>query len=246
MKSWSGPGRPLRTALRGLARLAAEALCPPVCAGCLEELDAPGLLCGACRAALAPDGAPFCYRCGGSREGRARHLLQSRCRSRSHRDFRARCLHWMRFPMPALIHQFKYRGVVRLAPAWGAGLGALLGRGGAELVLPVPLHPRALARRGYNQSALLARAAARAAGLPCVEDALRRVRRTATQTRLDPLRRRANLAGAFEVCQPAVVRGRRVALVDDVITTGSTLGAASEALRAAGAARVTAVAVARA
>ena len=172
-------------------------------------------------------------------------MPQSRCFRPGHRDFRARCLYWLHDPLPAMIHQFKYRGATRLSAPWGAALGELL-RGRAELVLPVPLHPAAQSRRGYNQSALLARAAARAAGLPCVEDALRRTRRTATQTRLDPRARRRNLEGAFEVLRPALVRGRRVALVDDVITTGATLASAAGALRAAGAAALTAVAVARA
>ncbi|MBI5837593.1 MAG: ComF family protein [Candidatus Eisenbacteria bacterium] len=204
-------------------------------------------MCPACLAALADDGARFCLRCGGAQEGRPRHLLQAACARAAHEDFRARCLFWMRAPMPALIHQFKYRGVTRLAETWGPALGQLLTGGLAvDLVLPVPLHPAAEARRGYNQAALLARLAAREAGLPCIEDALARARRTPTQTRLDPLERRRNLAGAFEARRPELLRGRRVALVDDVVTTGATLSAAVEALKSAGAEKVRCVGVARA
>jgi ComF family protein len=244
--SWPAPGRVASAALRSLAGLAAEALCPPVCAGCLEDLDSPDLICARCRGLLAPDGAAFCHRCGGGPDGPVRRLLQSTCACRAHRDFRARCLYRMRDPMPALIHQFKYRGVTRLAHGWGGELCALLPSPRPDLLLPIPLHPSSEARRGYNQSALLARALAHAAGLPCVEDALVRARRTSTQTRLDPERRRRNLAGAIAVARPALVRGRRVTLVDDVVTTGATLGAAVEALLAAGAGAVTAVGVARA
>lgn len=156
----------------------------------------------------------------------------------------------MRDPASTLVHQFKYRHVTRLACAWGAELGEWLRPGVSpiriDLVLPVPLHPGRERERGFNQAALLARGAARAAGLPCVEDALRRSRFTATQTGLDAAGRRSNMAGAFLVWRPELIEGRAVALVDDVVTTGATLGGAVDALLDSGASLVTSVAVARA
>jgi predicted amidophosphoribosyltransferase len=102
-------------------------------------------------------------------------------------------------------------------------------------VLDVPLHAARLRERGYNQSAALADALADVLGAPRLPGALVRVRATPPQARLGPAARRANLAGAFAIERPARLRGRRVLLVDDVLTTGATLDAALAALHDAGA-----------
>jgi len=102
-------------------------------------------------------------------------------------------------------------------------------------VLEVPLHGARLRERGYNQSAALADALADTLGAPRLPRALRRTRATAPQARLGPRERRANLEGAFAIEKPAWLRGRRVLVVDDVITTGATLDAALAALHDAGA-----------
>ena len=115
-----------------------------------------------------------------------------------------------------------------------------------DAVLPVPLHPRRQAERGYNQSALLARRLGQAVALPVREDVLRRARHTPPQVGLDRARRQANVAGAF-ACppdHPALV-GKTLLLIDDVCTTGITLIACAEALRDAGASEVWALTVAR-
>jgi ComF family protein len=116
----------------------------------------------------------------------------------------------------------------------------------ADLVVPVPLHPRRLVERGYNQAALLAAGAAVELAAPLAPRALVRVRHTPQQALLDREARLGNVRAAFRVRCPAAIRGRRVVLVDDVATTGSTLTACTEALLAAGAASVTAIVVARA
>lgn len=112
-----------------------------------------------------------------------------------------------------------------------------------ELVLPVPLHPARLWRRGYNQSLELARALHREAGLHVEPRWVRRTRRTADQIGMDAAARRRNVRGAFTV-DPRVA-GRRVALLDDVMTTGATLAELARACRRAGAAEIQAWAVAR-
>ena len=114
-----------------------------------------------------------------------------------------------------------------------------------DAVVPVPLHWRQRWQRGFNQSELLARGIARRRGVPVIA-ALRRVRHTATQTGLSNTSRRRNVAGAFEVRHRRPVAGKRILLVDDVMTTGSTVAACAAALRRAGALRVVVLTVARA
>ncbi|MBI5562299.1 MAG: ComF family protein [Deltaproteobacteria bacterium] len=134
------------------------------------------------------------------------------------------------------IHSFKYGGNTRLA----AGLGALLRdaavfRDAPGVAVPVPLHVERLRQRGFNQSLLLAREAARALSIKVDYTSLRRVRPTAAQTGLAARDRRRNVAAAFAVRRPDALRGRRVLLVDDVLTTGATVRECSKAMRAAGA-----------
>jgi ComF family protein len=111
--------------------------------------------------------------------------------------------------------------------------------------VPVPLHWQRRWARGFNQSELLARGIARRCGVLMVR-ALRRTRCTATQTGLSHTGRRQNVTGAFQVRRPRAVAGKRVLLIDDVMTTGSTAAACAAALRRAGASRIMVLTAARA
>jgi ComF family protein len=115
------------------------------------------------------------------------------------------------------------------------------------VIVPVPLNRWRLAARRYNQAALLAQSLARHAGQPCAVDALRRLRATPTQGGLGRLARARNVRGAFAVppSRRSMVAGRRVLLVDDVLTTGATVEAAAGALLAAGARAVDVLTLAR-
>ncbi len=116
--------------------------------------------------------------------------------------------------------------------------------GAPDLVVPVPLHPSRLRRRGFNQADLIAHRIARALDRPCRPGLLRRIRSTGSQAGLSAAARRANLKGAFRAAAPLPGSAPRIALVDDVLTTGGTLEAAAEALLAAGAGRVFALTLA--
>ncbi len=107
----------------------------------------------------------------------------------------------------------------------------------SELIVPVPLFWLKKMRRGYNQAQILAEAVSRETGIP-VLDGLRRTRFTRTQTRLSDKRRTGNVQGAFDVRWPDAVAGKKILLVDDVMTTGATIQECARTLKEAGADRV--------
>ena len=138
-------------------------------------------------------------------------------------------------PLAAAVHALKFRGRRGVAAVLGARLAEAHSFAPGALVVPVPLHPSRLRARGYNQALLLARPLARRRGLPLNPRVLVRLRPTPAQSSLGAAHRAVNLDGAFAVREPARVRGRRVALVDDVLTTGATAHACAVALLDAGA-----------
>lgn len=222
-------------------------LFPPICLLCLEPGQAPLLdLCAGCEADL-PWIHAACPGCG--LPGPAEAGAGIRCAACQHHpppfDAAFAPLAYA-FPVDDLVRGLKYHRQL----ASGRVLGTLLGqramdRGpGVDALVPVPLHRRREAGRGYNQAAELARYAGRALGLPVVDDLVERCRPTAEQAGLDAEARRRNLASAFRVRrQPG---HGRIAILDDVMTTGSTVAELARVLKEAGAAHVEAWAVARA
>ena len=220
---------------------------PAICPVCQSRSDDPPHrpFCGTCWAALPRVAAPVCARCGAGYPGLGAGLVCDACRRAPPPYAFARAVAEYRAGMRLAIHALKYGP----RPALAAPLGAFLAEAGARLLpappgdlvdalVPVPLHPARQAARGFNQAELLAVPCAARWGLPVFRRALRRARPTPPQTALDAAARRQNVAGAFLVARPAQIAGRRLLLVDDVLTTGATAGAAASALLAAGAAQV--------
>lgn len=150
-------------------------------------------------------------------------------------------------PLRRGIHEFKYAGVPGLAEPFGALMGDAWRMAGlsAELIAPVPLHPRRQRERGFNQSELLGRRVIRETGMAIAPGALKRTRHTEHQAQLSAAERKQNVQGAF-TADARTCSGKHVLLIDDVLTTGMTLTECAAALRLAGAAGVAALTLARA
>lgn len=208
-----------------LVRWGRELVLPPVCCGCGRQAEAQTVLCLTCRqVAMQAISQPLC----------PKGLEAIACGPE------------VVPPVRALVHALKYSGIRKAAPDLVGIASAMVGHEffpeGAVLV-PIPLHPHRRRERGYNQSELLAREWVRLRNLRMENDWMRRTRETSTQTRLSASERAANLSGAFEPTdrfQPGVP----VVLVDDVLTTGSTLSACASRLLAAGAPSVRGLCVA--
>ena len=209
--------RPGKSTIARVLGALGSALAPPQCVLC-DQLGLPGPidLCGACLADLP-------------RPARDDSFLAD--------AFELVCCPWsFDFPVDALVRTLKFRGERAHARILGTLLARERWRDAAPLphrVVPVPLHPSRLRQRGFNQAAELARFAARELALPLEQRALCRPRATREQTALGSVERAANVHHAFAATGP--LHDARVALVDDVVTTGSTVRAAAAALRAAGA-----------
>lgn len=188
----------------------------PLCAACRHELPSPPSGCPTC-AMPGPRGA-VCGAC----LGRAPH-------------FDATVAAWRyAYPVDRLVQALKFRGRLALSAFFAEAIAARVG--GADMVIPMPLHRRRLTERGFNQAAEIARRLARLKRLAFVLEAARRIRDTLPQADLAPGARLRNVRDAF-TCD-LDLSGARVAVVDDVMTTGATLDELAKALKRAGAARV--------
>ena len=239
-----------RRGIGGALRFALDVALPPLCPACREPLGDGHGLCAGCWAKLSFIEPPYCARLGIpfvydpgpgllSMEAIANPPSYDRARAAVRYDDVAR----------ALVHKFKYSDHMEL----GGMMGQWMARAGRELtreadaLVPVPLHWRRLWARRFNQSASLASAVSRAANVPVLYESLKRVRATPQQVGLDKGERAGNVSGAFRVPaeRKADVSGRRLILVDDVLTSGATVDACARALLRAGAAHVDVLVFAR-
>ena len=225
---------------------------PRVCEVCGRPVDRPGrYLCSECLMQLPmlpPTGT--CRVCGRAACGLDRDYLCEDCRGPERPAFErsAAALKYEGLSR-RLIHRYKFRGRLELVPDFADFLEAAvmlrLDRTAIDLILPVPTTRWRRWDRGYNQTEYLARALARRLDRRCAPALLKRIGAPAPQRDLDERERRENVKGTFAVRHPELIRGRTILVVDDVMTTGSTLSECARMLKAAGAARVWAAAVAR-
>lgn len=224
-----------------LTKWSLDLLFPRWCLGCGKEGD---YFCPACEGTLTQIAPPLCPRCGCPEPG---GKLCPACARESP------ALDGIRAPFRfeglarEAVHQLKYRNLRVLAEPLARFLHRFLQSNPVpgEVLVPVPVHARRLRERGYNQSELLARELGRLAGLPVVTGSLVRSRFATPQASSASVReRRQNVTGAF-ACRDERLKGRRVLLIDDVATSGATLGAAAEALKEMGAGSVWGLVLAR-
>jgi ComF family protein len=231
---------------RSVLRAVGELLSPPACAACDEGIATSRAFCERCELGLSECDPSECAACG---QPAREHGLCRPCLARLRPLSGVHCSFLYEGPIAEALHRLKYRGrdelLGRIAERWleAFPLRREL-RIDRPLVAPVPLHPRRLRERGFDQAWILARELGRRTGYEAAPRLLRRVRDTRAQVGLGRQARQANVSGAF-AADPGVA-GRAVLLVDDVLTTGATLHAAAEALEAAGAGPIVALTVARA
>lgn len=221
-------------------------LLPSLCPACGATAETGQRLCRGCSQTL-PVLLHACPRCAKPYEHTDIHGECGACQKRPPAFSRSIALYRFAPPVDHFIRELKFHRQLGLARLLGEHLAErLANEPRPDRIIPVPLHRARLRERGYNQALEIARPVARALGVPLDFRSLVRVRATAPQTGMTVKARRKNLRGAFEVRNETAVRNRRVALVDDVMTTGSTVQAAAQCLRASGASAVCIWIIARA
>ncbi len=251
MKSFCRIPRAVLSGLRRSGAALASLLYPPHCANCLADTPAGSHLCANCAADAPRITAPFCQQCSqpfqGAIEGA---FVCSNCAGRSFHFLCAVSRYRGKGVVKEFIHRFKYNRHFYLRHQLADWMAEALDdprlqAPPVDFLVPVPLHKARLREREFNQAEVLARLLGKRASLP-VKTCLRRNRYTTTQTRLDRDQRMENLRGAFCVRHTPTVTDRHLLLIDDVLTTGSTVEECARTLLEAGAASVRVLTAARA
>lgn len=216
----------------------------PTRPGC-QLCGGPGAeaVCSHCQEWLARwAGQPKCLVCGRPLTGRDRGPKCRECYRQRPPFVLARAAGPYEGPLKQAVHRLKYFGQKSLAPVLAELMLQAIQRQpqmlAAEVVLPVPISPGRLRRRGFNQAELLAREVARGLGLPLLSRVLVKHVETPPQTGLTGVQRRQNLQGSFKVTAPGELKDKKILLLDDVFTTGSTVSVIADLLRQQGAGEI--------
>jgi len=221
--------------------LAVDSFFPRRCVGCGV---AGSFLCTDCCERLPRLMPPLCPGCG---KPQASGILCPVCRQRQTEIDGIRSPFRFAEVIREAIHQLKYRNLKAISPCLAGLLADYLQSSPlpGQALVPVPLHPRRLRERGYNQSSLLARELGKLINLPVIEDCLVRVKEAQPQVRTATVEdRRKNVTDAFK-CQNGKVRGKQIILIDDVCTSGATLESCASALKSEGVTSVWGLTLAR-
>jgi ComF family protein len=225
---------------------------PPLCHVCRSYIPAAGdvHICSRCRQKMSPITSPLCSLCGTPFSGAGDDHICGPCWKVPPHFEAARAAYVYDGPCRDLIHSFKYHNKTHLRRPLALltidSLSDFITSQAPDLIMPVPLHRARLRSRGFNQAILLGEVISRRSRIPLDRDNLKRVRWTEPQVSLSADERRTNVKGAFSVKDPSRVNGCSILLVDDVLTTGSTVDECSRILKSAGASTVSVVTVARA
>jgi len=231
---------------------ALDVIFPPLCHVCRRFISTAAELhiCPGCRELMPPIVAPLCTVCGIPFAGAGTDHVCGSCSTSPPRFDAVRAALAYEGASRDLIHAFKYRNKTHLRRPLALltleCLSEFIRSRRPDLIMPVPLHRKKLSRRGFNQAVLLGEILSQRLKIPLDRRNLRRIRWTEPQVNLAAGDRRKNVKGAFAVQDSDLVTGRRVLLVDDVLTTGSTAEECARVLKASGAADVTVITVARA
>jgi ComF family protein len=258
--------QPVRECLKTTAQTIEALVFPDQCLSCRVLLPRAGetdpseqqFFCAACRAKGIPKFLPpFCRQCGQGFDTGENHLCET-CLTDPSDIHQVRAALMYQGLVPDILALFKYHARLSLTRYFDALMFQAFDRYYSSTkihwIVPVPLHPKKLRQRGFNQSALLVRRLAdryaaeygTRPGWQVNPALLKRVRHTATQTGLDNTSRKTNLKNAFQATDDSRIQGTNVLLVDDVFTTGATCGEAARTLAAAGANQVDVLVLARA
>jgi competence protein ComFC len=236
--------------LRRLLDTLLELFYPSNCVGCGRPQDRQILLCDRCRETSTRIQAPFCRRCSRPFEGLIiGEFFCPNCEDHTPAFDCAVSNYQAKGVLRELIHRFKYGRQFYLRTVLVEFLieamqDTRIREGPAHGLVPVPLHPTRLRERGFNQADALAEILSKRTRVPILR-CMERRRYTNTQTRFDRVERMQNLRNAFALRKSTDVRGKHLLLLDDVVTTGSTLHECALVLRAGGAESVRAITVAR-